>query len=167
MHSIVASTTLFIKQSFASAGKAVASKAIPSGNTGVTNKPAVISTWKHGLAANEAAWKVLSAKGTALDAAEQGVMVSESDPNVTSVGYGGMPDRDGKVTLDACIMDERGNCGSVAFLQNIKNPVAVARQVMERTPHIMLVGEGALQFATAIGFKEENLLTENARQRWV
>ena len=129
-------------------------------------KPLVISTWNHGLAANDAAWKVIIENGKALDAVEQGVRVSESDPEVRSVGFGGLPDRDGNVTLDACIMDENGNCGSVAFLQHIKNPVSIARLVMEKTPHIMLVGSGALKFALQNGFKKENLLTEKSRKDW-
>ena len=128
--------------------------------------PVVISTWDHGMAANEAAWKVLAANGRALDAVEQGVMVPEADPNVLSVGYGGMPDRDGYMSLDACIMDELGNAGSVAALQDIMHPISVARKVMEKTPHVMLVGEGALDFALKHGFKRENLLTENARKAW-
>ena len=99
-------------------------------------------------------------------AVEKGVMVTESDPNCTSVGYGGMPDREGNVTLDACIMDETGNCGSVSFLQNIMHPISVARKVMEDTPHVMLSGKGALQFAIEKGFKEEDLLTEKAKKRW-
>lgn len=132
-------------------------------NTG----PLVISTWRHGLAANEAAWKVLSENGRALDAVEQGVRVTESDPECMSVGYGGLPDRDGIVSLDACIMDETGNCGSVSFLQNIKNPISVARLVMEKTPHVMLSGEGAFEFAQSKGFKKENLLTEKAREAWL
>lgn len=135
-------------------------------NLKFSGNPIVISTWKHGLAANEAAWKILKAGGRALDAVEQGVRVSESDPEVTSVGYGGWPDRDGNVTLDACIMDENGNCGSVAFLQNIMNPISVARLVMEKTPHIMLAGEGAKRFALENSFKEENLLTDNALAKW-
>lgn len=130
------------------------------------NRPIVVSTWNHGLAANEAAWKILSSGGRALDAVEAGVRNSESDPMVTSVGYGGLPDRDGNVTLDACIMDEKGACGSVAFLQNIKNPISVARLVMEKTPHVMLVGEGAQQFALAQGFKKENLLTPESKAAW-
>ncbi|MDO1448054.1 N(4)-(beta-N-acetylglucosaminyl)-L-asparaginase [Rhodocytophaga aerolata] len=129
-------------------------------------KPIVISTWNHGLPANDAAWKVLAANGRALDAVEQGVKVPEADPAMNSVGYGGLPDRDGKVTLDACIMDEQGNCGSVAFLQHIKHPISVARLVMEKTPHVMLAGEGALQFALANGFKKENLLTKEAEKAW-
>lgn len=121
--------------------------------------PLVISTWDHGMLANIGAWKVLSASGTALDAVEQGVRLVESDPALTSVGYGGLPDRDGIVTLDACIMDHHGNCGAVACLQDIENPISVARKVMEKTPHVILVGEGAKAFALEQGFKEKDLLT--------
>jgi len=128
--------------------------------------PAVISTWKHGLAANEAARKILAAGGRALDAVEQGARVSELDPSVNNVGYGGLPDRNGEVTLDACIMDELGNAGAVVFLKHIKNPVSVARLVMEKTPHVMLAGEGAEQFALAHGFKRENLLTPATKVAW-
>lgn len=131
-----------------------------------TNKPIVISTWEHGLDANKAAWGVLSINGRALDAVEIGVKVSEADPKITTVGYGGFPDRDGRVTLDACIMDENSNCGSVAFLEHIMHPISVARMVMEKTPHVMLVGEGALNFALANGFKKENLLTAEAETAW-
>ncbi|TCV15151.1 N4-(beta-N-acetylglucosaminyl)-L-asparaginase [Sphingobacterium alimentarium] len=130
------------------------------------NKPIVLSTWDFGLRANEEAWKVLSAGGRALDAVEQGVRLTEADPSERSVGYGGRPDRDGKVTLDACIMDEFAGIGSVAALQNIKHPISVARAVMEKTPHVMLVGEGALQFAKEQGFPEENLLTEDSEKEW-
>ncbi|CAN5919253.1 hypothetical protein BH24BAC1_BH24BAC1_31240 [soil metagenome] len=90
---------------------------------GRAGKPIVVSTWNHGLPANAAAWKILGANGRALDAVEAGVKTAEADPKVDSVGYGGLPDRDGRVTLDACIMDELGNCGSVAFLQHIKHPI--------------------------------------------
>jgi len=128
--------------------------------------PVVISTWPPGLAANVAAWKVLAAGGRALDAVEQGVRVTELDPAVTNVGYGGLPDADGIVTLDACIMDESGNCGSVAFLHDIKTPISVARLVMEKTPHVMLVGEGARRFALANGFIAENLLTPESKAAW-
>ncbi|MFM7486457.1 MAG: isoaspartyl peptidase/L-asparaginase, partial [Cytophagales bacterium] len=110
-------------------------------------KPIVISTWNFGLQANETAWAILSKGGRALDAVEAGARVPEGDPKETSVGLGGLPDRDGHVTLDACIMDEQGNIGSVAFLEGIVHPVSVARLVMEKTPHVMLVGEGAQQFA--------------------
>ncbi|WP_425392514.1 isoaspartyl peptidase/L-asparaginase family protein [Ekhidna sp.] len=129
-------------------------------------KPKVVSTWRHGLQANEAANEILKAGGSALDAAEKGVMVIEADPENTSVGIGGAPDRDGNVTLDACIMDHKGNAGSVSFLQHIKHPVAVARKVMEETPHVMLAGEGALRFAIDQGFEKENLLTEKSKAEW-
>jgi N4-(beta-N-acetylglucosaminyl)-L-asparaginase len=129
-------------------------------------KPIVLSTWNFGLAANEAAWKVLLANGRALDAVEAGAKVPEADPKETSVGYGGLPDRDGHVTLDACIMDEYGGCGSVAFLEHIVHPISVARMVMEKTPHVMLVGEGALQFALANGFKKKKLLTPESERVW-
>jgi N4-(beta-N-acetylglucosaminyl)-L-asparaginase len=128
--------------------------------------PIVLSTWSFGLAANKAAWDVLSNNGRALDAVETGVKVPESDPENHSVGLGGYPDRDGFVTLDACIMDENGNAGSVTFLRNIVHPISVARLVMEKTPHVMLSGDGALQFALQCGFKEENLLTEPSIKAW-
>jgi N4-(beta-N-acetylglucosaminyl)-L-asparaginase len=137
-------------------------------NTSVkaVNKPLVLSTWKFGIQANAEAWKTLSTKGRALDAVENGVKLIEADPNERSVGYGGRPDRDGIVTLDACIMDEFSNIGSVAFLQNIVHPISVARMVMEKTPHVMIVGDGALQFALANGFKKENLLTPESEKEW-
>lgn len=128
--------------------------------------PIVISTWNHGLVANEEAWKILSTGGRALDAVEKGVMIVESDPTQTSVGKGGLPDRDGKVTLDACIMNENGDCGSVAGLEHIENPIAVARMVMEKTPHVMLVGDGAYQFALSQGFPKTNLLTPESEKAW-
>jgi N4-(beta-N-acetylglucosaminyl)-L-asparaginase len=134
--------------------------------TAEIKKPIVLSTWNFGLAANVEAWKVLSKGGRALDAVEKGVHVPEGDPKETSVGYGGLPDRDGHVTLDACIMDEHGNCGSVACLEHIIHPISVARLVMEKTPHVMLVGEGALQFALANGFKKEKLLTKESERVW-
>jgi N4-(beta-N-acetylglucosaminyl)-L-asparaginase len=129
-------------------------------------KPIVISTWGFGVAANEAAWKVLSAGGKALDAVEQGVMVPEADPKVNSVGYGGLPDRDGRVTLDASIMDENGNAGAVACLEHIMHPISVARKVMEKTPHVMIVGDGALQFALDNGFPKTDMLTTEAKEAW-
>lgn len=128
--------------------------------------PKALSTWNHGVAANEAAMKVLLDGGSALEAAEKGVNVIEADPENTTVGIGGAPDRDGNVTLDACIMDHLGNAGSVSFLQHIKHPVSVARKVMEETPHVMLAGAGALQFALAQGFEKENLLTEKSKKAW-
>jgi len=128
--------------------------------------PMVISTWRHGMPANEEAMEVLQGGGKAIDAVEAGVRIPEADPESMSVGLGGLPDREGKVTLDACIMDETGNCGSVSFLQHIKHPISVARLVMDNTPHVMLSGSGALQFALENGFKKENLLTEKAEKRW-
>ena len=129
------------------------------------NKPIVLSTWNFGIQANEEAWKILS-KGRALDAVEAGVKIPEGDPNERSVGFGGRPDRDGKVTLDSCIMDEHSNIGSVAALEYIKHPISVARAVMEKTPHVMLVGHGALQFALSQGFQKENLLVEASEKEW-
>ncbi len=129
-------------------------------------KPVVVSTWNHGIAANAAAWEVLNNGGSALDASEKGVMVTESDETNRSVGLGGLPDREGKVTLDACIMNEKGDCGAVAFLQDIENPIAVARKVMEDTPHVMLVGAGAKQFALEKGFEAKNLLVPEAEEAW-
>lgn len=134
--------------------------------THINQPPVVISTWNHGYKANEAAWTILAKGGSALDAVEAGVRITESDPENMSVGIGGLPDRDGKVTLDACIMDHESNCGSVAFLQDIEHPISVARKVMEETPHIMLVGEGALAFAVEKGFKQTNLLTQKAEEAW-
>ena len=131
-----------------------------------SNFPIVVSTWNHGVPANKAAWEVLSNGGYALDAVEQGVHVPEADPEVSSVGYGGFPDRDGHVTLDACIIDEKGNCGSVAFLENIMHPISVARMVMEKTPHVMLVGDGAYRYAREHGFPKEELLTKKAKEAW-
>ena len=133
---------------------------------GKANKPIVISTWNFGVQANGAAWEILKNNGRALDAVEAGVKVPEADPTERSVGYGGRPDRDGKVTLDACIMDEFSNIGSVAALEHIKHPISVARAVMEKTPHVMLVGDGALQFALSQGFKKENLLVDASEKEW-
>jgi N4-(beta-N-acetylglucosaminyl)-L-asparaginase len=150
---------------------ALGAAALPVSNllatpTQTVNKPIVISTWNFGFQANAEAWKVLSSGGRALDAVEAGARVPESDSTEMSVGLGGLPDRDGKVTLDACIMDEHGNCGSVAFLQHIGHPISVARLVMEKTPHVMLVGDGALQFALANGFKKEKSLNKKTEKIW-
>lgn len=132
----------------------------------VTGKPLVLSTWDAGLDANKGAWEILGKGGRALDAVEAGVKVTEASQNCC-VGLGAYPDRDGFVTLDACIMDEFSNCGSVAFLERIKHPISVARRVMEKTPHVMLVGSGAQQFAVAEGFPlEEQKLSEDARRAY-
>src|SRR5215212_6668527 len=139
-----------------------------SGNAAVTtkNNPVVLSTWAPNAKANAEAWKILGTGGRALDAVETGVQVPEGDPTDQSVGYGGLPDRDGKVTLDACIMNEKGDCGAVMFLEGIMHPIKVARLVMEKTPHVQLAGEGALQFALANGYKIENLLTQESEKVW-
>jgi N4-(beta-N-acetylglucosaminyl)-L-asparaginase len=128
--------------------------------------PIVISTWDFGIAANKEAWKTLEKGGRALDAVEAGVKIPEADMNNHTVGRAGYPDRDGHVTLDACIMDEFGNCGSVAAIENIAHPISVARLVMEKTPHVMLVGDGATQFAVEQGFKREKLLTPESEKAW-
>jgi len=128
--------------------------------------PRVISTWDFGVAANQAAWTILGAGGHALDAVEAGVKIPEADLKNHSVGRAGYPDRDGHVTLDASIMDADYNCGAVAAIEHIAHPISVARRVMERTPHVLLVGDGALQFALEQGFKKENLLTPESEQAW-
>ena len=130
------------------------------------SRPCVISTWDFGVAANQAAWAVLSKRGSALDAVEAGARVPEADLNNHSVGRAGYPDRDGHVTLDASIMDAAGNCGAVAGLEHIAHPISVARRVMERTPHVLLVGDGALQFALEQGFPREELLTPESKAAW-
>jgi len=126
----------------------------------------VVSTWDFGIAANKAAWAVLSAGGRSLDAVEAGARIPEADLKNHSVGRAGYPDRDGHVSLDASIMDEFGNCGAVAALEHIAHPISVARRVMEKTPHVLLVGEGATQFAVEQGFAREELLTPESRQAW-
>lgn len=128
--------------------------------------PIILSTWNFGMKANEAGWKILSSNGRALDAVEAAARVPEEDPTNTTVGLGGAPDREGKVTLDASIMDEHGGCGSVAFIEGIVHPISVARMVMEKSPHVMLVGDGAFKFALANGFKKENLLTEQSKKAY-
>ena len=130
-----------------------------------SERPVVVATWDN-RGAIAAAWDVLGAGGRALDAVEAGARVPEADPDDHSVGLGGLPDRDGRVTLDACIMDERHRCGAVAALESILHPVSVARRVMEETPHVLLAGEGALQFALEQGFERTDLLTEEAERAW-
>jgi N4-(beta-N-acetylglucosaminyl)-L-asparaginase len=130
------------------------------------NLPIVISTWDFGIEANKEAWKTLEKGGRALDAVEAGVKIPEADMKNHTVGRAGYPDRDGHVTLDACIMDEFGNCGSVAAIEDIAHPISVARLVMEKTPHVMLVGDGATQFAVEQGFKREKLLTPESEKAW-
>ncbi len=129
--------------------------------------PIVASTWSSGVAANAEAMRILAAGGTPLDAAEAGVKTAEANPNDTSIGYGGMPNRDGVVQLDAAICDgDTLDAGSVAALEGIKHPVSVARRVLHDTPHVLLVGAGAKAFALDRGFPEENLLTPRAEAAW-
>lgn len=163
----------FLRKSLLSAGAlALASRlhaqerAALTGDDAAADLPLVVSTWASNVKANAAAWEILATDGRALDAVEAGVRIPEADPEDSSVGYGGLPDRDGHVTLDACIMDELGNCGSVMALEHIMHPISVARKVMEQTPHIVLVGQGALDFALAQGFKKQNLLTPASEKIW-
>ncbi len=134
---------------------------------GKMDTPVVISTWNFGMKANEVAWKAMSSGANSLDAVEQGVRTIEDDPEIMSVGFGGLPDEQMDVTLDASIMDWRGNCGAVGALPKIKNAVSVARTVMERSEHVMLAGEGAYKFALAQGFKPIDLLTDKSREAWL
>lgn len=127
--------------------------------------PLVVATWPN-RGATEAGWQRLQSGGTALDAVEAGARVPEADPNNQSVGYAGLPDCDGHVTLDACIMDWKGNAGAVTFLEGIMHPISVARRVMEKTPHVMLSGAGALKFAVSEGFEKKIQLTPKARKAW-
>ena len=153
----------FIRHSVLSTGAILLAQNLNAREPSPNSFPLVISTWAPNVKANKAAWEVLSKGGRALDAVEKGVMVTEADPEDTSVGYGGLPDRDGNVTLDACIMDELGGCGSVMCIENMMHPVSVARLVMEKTPHVVLVGRGAFEFALKNGFKKENLLPSTYR----
>ena len=156
----------FLQMGSLGAGTLFAGKLFGAGHSTNGNMPLVISTWDAGIDANIAAWQVLRNGGRALDAVEQGVMVTEAS-QTCCVGLGANPDRDGHVTLDASIMDEHGNCGSVAFLERIKHPISVARRVMEKTPHVMLVGSGAQQFAVSEGFTlEEEKLSEDAKKAY-
>jgi len=127
--------------------------------------PIVVATWNFKNATKKA-WEVLNGGGSSLDAVEQGCKVEEADLKNTTVGKGGTPDRDGNVTLDACIMNKEGNYGAVVCMENIAHPISVARKVMEDTPHVLLAGNGAEQFAVSQGFKREDLLTEGTRKAW-
>ena len=125
--------------------------------------PVAIATWNVPTSTMKA-WEVLEEGKSALEAIEQGCMVEEANAEGQSVGLGGLPDRDGNVTLDACIMNKEGNYGAVVCMQNIVHPIAVARKVMEDTPHVILAGKGAEEFAVSLGFKRENLLTEASKK---
>ena len=131
----------------------------------LATEPIIIATWKNEKG-TKSGWDKMMQTGRALDGVEAGAWVPEADPNETSVGYGGLPDRDGHVTLDACIMDHLGNAGAVTFLEGIMHPISVARAVMEKTPHVMLSGAGALKFALDQGFKKQNLLTPASKKAW-
>ncbi len=136
------------------------------GETSPAGSPLVMSTWNFNLPVNQTAVATLESGGSLLDAVEKSISLVEADPAITSVGRGGYPDRDGHVTLDASIMDEKGDAGSVVFLEHIVHAISVARKVLEKTPHVILAGEGALQFAVEQGFPEENLLTEKAEKAY-
>jgi N4-(beta-N-acetylglucosaminyl)-L-asparaginase len=140
-------------------------KTFSASNNSIVN-PIVIATWDV-KNATKRAWEILSANGNSLDAVEMGCKVEEANKDGQSVGIGGLPDREGNVTLDACIMDHNGNCGSVVYLKDIKHAISVARLVMEKTPHVMLAGDGAKKFAISMGFKKENLLTEKSKKDWI
>lgn len=156
----------FISSSVLGSTAVLAASRLPVEEMKIRAKPVVVSTWDAGLQANLGAWEVLGQGGRAIDAVEKGVMVTEASKNCC-VGLGANPDRDGYVTLDACIMDEAFNCGSVAFLERIKHPISVARRVMEKTPHVMLVGEGAQRFAIAEGFPLESAeLSPSAKEAY-
>ncbi|HAV28971.1 MAG TPA: glycosylasparaginase, partial [Saprospirales bacterium] len=127
--------------------------------------PLIISTWPH-ILDNQIALKAVQ-EGNLLDGIEKGINNVENNPLDQSVGIGGRPDRTGTVTLDACIMDKEHRAGSVCYLKDIKNPISVARLVMEDTPHVILAGDGALQFALDKGFQKENLLTEKSKAEYV
>jgi len=162
----------FLKKSALLGGSLIAAKwssaeiaqaFVPGENS---SKSIFISTWNHGIPANAKAIEVVRGGGSTLDAVEKGVMIVESDPHVSSVGLGGWPDRDGHVTLDASIMNAVGDSGSVCFLEGFEHPISIARKLMEETPHVLLAGEGAAQFAREQGFEEINLLTPEAKKAW-
>lgn len=152
----------FLQASLLAAGAAGLPRAASASAPGAR----VVSTWDFGVGANRAAWAILGRGGSALDAVEAGARWAEADLCNPSVGRCGNPDRDGVLTLDASIMDGDGRCGAVAALEDIDHPISVARRVMEKTPHVMLVGEGAQQFAIAQGFEKKPLLTDEARKAW-
>ncbi|RIW17302.1 glycosylasparaginase [Algoriphagus lacus] len=159
----------FIKQSLVGSvlflpGVAAACAQTQTTPTPTGEKPLILSTWNHGIPANDAAWAKLNETGSILDAVEAGVRVTELDLENLSVGLQGLPDREGITTLDASIMTGDGACGTVAFVRQVKHPISLARAVMEKTPHVMLVGEGARQFAIAEGFPlEEEKLSPKAQ----
>ncbi|TCI94182.1 N(4)-(beta-N-acetylglucosaminyl)-L-asparaginase [Tenacibaculum sp. M341] len=132
-------------------------------NTKIT--PVVVGTWNFPKAI-EAAAEVIKNGGSALDAVEKGCRAEEANIENQTVGIGGLPDRDGSVTLDACVMNEKGDYGAVVGVKNIKHVISLARKVMEDTPHAILAGKGAEQFAITNGFQQEDLLTEASKKAW-
>ena len=138
------------------------------GHANVTSQqPLFVATWKFGLPACQQSLATLNKTKSILDAIEMGIRVAEADTNVDSVGVGGAPNASGIVQLDACIMDgESHKAGSVAALENFPHPISVARRVMEKTKHVLLVGAGAAEFATEQGFETKDLLTETQKRKW-
>ena len=132
------------------------------------SRPLIISTWPFGEVANKKAMEVINSGGSSLDAVEKGINVTENDKENTSVGIGGLPNSEGVVQLDACIMHGPGHkAGSVMGIERIRNPISVARKIMEHTRHVQLVGKGAQEFALSQGFTKENLLTEKSKGKWL
>ena len=156
---------LAVGTTIASCKKTSSNETTSIASTPEASLPLVIATWNVKNATAKA-WEVLQDGGSALDAVEQGCRVEEADATGQSVGKGGLPDRDGHVTLDACVMDQHGNCGAVVYLENIVHAVSVARKVMENTPHVILAGKGAKEFAISEGFEVEDLLTEASKKAW-
>lgn len=150
------------------AGAATLSAADFDAATASDSGPVFLATWPHGKPAVDRAAEVFHAGGSLLDAVEKGINVTEDDPKITSVGYGGLPNEDGTVELDAAIMDgTRHRAGAVCAIHSIKNPISVARQVIEKTRHTTLAGEGAYQFALKEGFTPMQLLTPASLQKWL
>lgn len=144
-----------------------AGEALISPKKSQKQNPLILSTWEHGMPANDRAWEVLMQSGNLVDAVEEGVKVTELDMDNLSVGLQGLPDREGIATLDASIMKGDGSCGTVAFVRQVRHPISLARRVMEETPHVMLAGEGARQFAIAQGFPmEEEILSPKAEEMY-
>jgi len=155
----IISSSIFLPGSLLGAGLLDQHRAVPK------HKPLILSTWDHGMAANDKAWEVLEATGNLTQAVEEGVKITEADLTNLSVGLQGLPDRDGIVTLDASIMKGDGSCGSVAFVRQVKHPITLARKIMEDTPHVFLSGEGARQFAISQGIPlEEEVLSPAAEK---
>ena len=150
----------------AAAGMAPSLSGCSSAADPPVQRPITVSTWYSGLKANEAAWPVLAGGGDPIDAVLAGVLTAEEDPTNQYVGLGGLPDRDGRVTVDASVMDGMGRAGAVAALEDVVHAAGVARAVMDHSPHVMLVGEGARQFAVDHGFPLQSLLTEASRKDW-